>query len=95
MDMAESAYRFSPENPDILDTYGWLLIQQSQVEKGQRLIKQALDANPGNSDIRYHYAAALLKSGNVAEGKQILEELLKQDKPFGGREEAKQLLENL
>ena len=95
MDMAESAYRFSPENPDILDTYGWLLIQQSQVEKGQRLIKQALDALPGNSDIRYHYAAALLKSGNVAEGKQILEELLKQDKPFGGREEAKQLLENL
>ncbi|MDX2505566.1 MAG: PEP-CTERM system TPR-repeat protein PrsT [Gammaproteobacteria bacterium] len=95
MDMAERAYRFAPENPGILDTYGWILVQQGQVEKGQRLIKQAMDIIPGNSDIRYHYAAALLKSGNDVEGKQILVELLKQDKPFAGRADAKRLLENL
>ncbi len=95
IDMAESAYRSSPENPGILDTYGWILVQQGQVEKGQRLIKQALDVIPGNLDIRYHYATALLKSGNDSEGKQILQELLKQNKPFSGREDAKRLLENL
>ena len=95
MDMAERAYRFSPENPGILDTYGWILVQQGQVEKGQRLIKQALDVIPGNLDIRYHYAIALLKAGNDAEGKQILEDLLDQDKPFGGQEDAKRLLKNL
>ena len=95
MDMAERAYRFSAENPGILDTYGWILLQHGQIEKGQRLIKQAMDMIPGNPDIRYHYASALLKSGNGAEGKQMLEELLNQDKPFGGREEAKKLLKTL
>ncbi|MDX2505278.1 MAG: tetratricopeptide repeat protein, partial [Gammaproteobacteria bacterium] len=84
-----------PENPGILDTYGWILVQQGQAEKGQRLIKQAMDIIPGNLDIRYHYATALLKTGSAQEGKQILEELLKQDKPFDGREDAKRLLENL
>ncbi|MDB4575603.1 PEP-CTERM system TPR-repeat protein PrsT [bacterium] len=93
--LAERAYRSQPENPGILDTYGWILVQQGQLEKGQRLIKQAMDAIPGNPDIRYHYANALIKSGNDVEGKQILEELLNQDKPFSGREDAKRLLENL
>lgn len=93
--LAERAYRSKPEDPGILDTYGWILVQQGQLEKGQRLIKQALDAIPGNPDIRYHYATALVKSGNDVEGKQILEEVLNQDKPFSGREDAKRLLENL
>ncbi|NOZ37672.1 MAG: PEP-CTERM system TPR-repeat protein PrsT [Gammaproteobacteria bacterium] len=95
METAESAYRFSPENPGILDTYGWILVQQGQVERGQRLIKQAIDAIPGNPDIRYHYAYSLLKSGNTVEGKQILEELIKHETPFYDREEAKRLLKNL
>jgi putative PEP-CTERM system TPR-repeat lipoprotein len=95
IDFAERAYRFSPDNPGILDTYGWILVQQGQVEKGQRMIKQALDMIPGNSDIRYHYAVALLKSGNDAEAKQVLQKLLGEDKPFAGREDAKRLLKTL
>jgi len=95
MDMAESAYRFSPQNPGIQDTYGWILIHKDQLEKGQRLIKQAMDTIPESLDIQYHYASSLLKSGNHAEGRQILEQLINQNKPFSGREQAKQLLKNL
>jgi len=95
MDMAESAYRLSPQNPAVHDTYGWILVQQGQVKKGLRLIKQALEAIPENPDIRYHYAVALVKSGNSTEGKQILVKLLNQDKPFEGKGEAKRLLRDL
>ena len=92
LDLAERANRTAPENAGNLDTYGWILTQQNQADKGKRLIKQAMELIPDNLEIRYHYAVALVKSGNKDEGQQMLEKLLEQDKPFNGRKEAKQLL---
>lgn len=95
LDIAERAYRTDPKNAGIQDTYGWILTHQNQASKGQRLIKQAMEKMPSNLEIRYHYAIALIKSGNENQGQQILEELLKQDEPFNGRNEAEKLLSNL
>jgi len=95
LDLAERAYRTAPENAGIQDTYGWILTQQNQADKGKRLIKQAMELIPDNLEIRYHYAVALVKSGNKDEGQLMLEKLLKQNKPFNGRKEARQLLGKL
>lgn len=92
LDYAEKVYRLTQTDPGVLDTYGWILVQQGQTLKGLRLLEQAMEQIPDNLEIRYHYAVALIRSDNKNEGHQILENLLKQDKPFIGRDEAKQLI---
>jgi len=93
LDMAERAYRSAPENAGIQDTYGWILTQNGQPEKGLRLIKQALQAFPNNPDVRYHFASALIKSGDKVQGSGALKELLDQNIAFEGKDQAKLLLQ--
>ena len=90
--LAERAYRVTPDDPGIQDTYGWALVQQGKVDKGRRLISQAVEQQPENAEIMYHYAVVLLKSGKQTEGRRILTSLLREGQSFEGREEAKALL---
>ncbi|MCG6939545.1 MAG: PEP-CTERM system TPR-repeat protein PrsT [Gammaproteobacteria bacterium] len=95
LDYAEKAYRLTQTDPGILDTYGWLLVQQGQTMKGRRLLQQAMEQLPDNLEIRYHYAVALIHSDSKSEGQQILEKLLRENRPFIGRKDAQQLIAKL
>ncbi|MFT3929941.1 MAG: tetratricopeptide repeat protein [Spongiibacteraceae bacterium] len=56
---AEQAYRLAPNDPAILDTYGWLLVQSKQREKGLPLLEQAAKLAPGAEEVLQHLKEAL------------------------------------
>jgi len=90
--MAERAYRIAPDNPSVLDTYGWILLQQKEVGRGRQLLERASQQLPEVADVSYHYAVALHLSGDQPQARKLLEALLADGKPFDEREHARQLL---
>jgi len=93
--MAERAYRLDPDNPGVLDTYGWILVHQNDIDRGLRLLGEASRQLPGEAGVSYHFAVALYLSGDQQKARKILQVLLADDKPFDGREHARQLLEEI
>ena len=45
--MAERAYYVAPGNPAVLDTYGWVLLQQGETEKGHATVRPGKPAAAG------------------------------------------------
>ncbi|HXH04048.1 MAG TPA: XrtA/PEP-CTERM system TPR-repeat protein PrsT [Candidatus Competibacteraceae bacterium] len=95
---AERAFELAPERPEILDTLGWTLVQHGgDVERGLRLLQEAVLRAPQLADIRYHLAAAYEKANRLAEARQEVEKLLSSDElpGFSYREQAKALHQRL
>ena len=92
---AERAYNQAPNNPAVADTYGWLLVNTGNLNKGITIIQQASVQAPQLFDIRYHLAFALHKSGREKEARKELERLLKKTTNFSESEAAKKLLKQL
>ena len=93
--LAERAYRLTPEDAGVLDTYGWILSREGNAEKGLRLIRQALQMLPDNPDILYHEALAMAKAGQSAQAREALQQLLGKHPRFSSRADAEQLLQRL
>lgn len=93
IELVKRAYQINPSVPGVQDTYGWILVQQGQAEKGLRLLKAAMDKLPGVTEVRYHYAVALIKSGDEKAGKALLEKILAENSQFAGRQDAARYLE--
>lgn len=92
---AEAAMKLSPNNPAILDTTGWILVEQGQAASGLELLSKAVSLAPKVAAIRYHHAVALSRTGNNAQARKELEQLLRDSPRFTEIEAAKSLLKNL
>jgi putative PEP-CTERM system TPR-repeat lipoprotein len=95
LQFAEKAYANAPESAAVLDTLGWLLIDQGNTARGLPLLQKSASLAPGEPDIHYHFAQGLLKSGEKAKARAELERLLASSKSFSKADEAQTLLRQL
>ena len=92
---AERAYKLVPNRPEVIDTLGWLLVQNGETNRGLVLLQEAATKAPHLPDIRYHMAAALEKAGRREEARKELDRLLKSSKTFDERDNAEALRDQL
>lgn len=93
--LAEQALGLAPDNPTVLDTAGWILVEQNQIARGLELLRRAVSGAPKNATIRYHHAAALARHGDKTQARNELRKLLADTPNFRDSDNAKALLKSL
>ncbi len=77
VDMARRALEAAPDNPDILDTVGWILLQgDGDVQEAVTLLRRSVQLNPGNASVQYHLGVALRESGDLEGAREALRRAL-------------------
>ncbi len=95
VETAKKARDAMPNSGAIVDTLGWIMVQQGSVAEGEKLLRQAVEMENGRAEIRYHHAVALARLGKNDEARMTLEEILGADEEFTGRDDAERLLAEL
>ena len=95
LEYAEKAHQIDADNPAVLDTLGWILVEQENITRGLPLLQKAASLAPDAMDIRYHFVLGLVKSGDKAQARKELEQLLATGKDFLKIAEARALLQQL
>jgi len=92
---AEQAFKLAGDNPGIMDTLGWMLVEQGDTARGLALLQKASTQAPKAAEIRFHLAQALNKSGDKQGARRELDKLLAADTPFAQADEARALRKTL
>ena len=95
LETVEKAHQLAADNPQIMDTLGWLLVEKGDTTRALPLLQKALDAAPDALDIQYHLVVGLLKSGDKAKARIELDKLMAKGKTFANMDEAKALAKTI
>jgi putative PEP-CTERM system TPR-repeat lipoprotein len=90
-EVAERAYRQAPFNPSVIDTLGWVALQQGDAARAAQLLRMATRLAPNDPTIRMHYAKALIKTGDRAGAKRELDAITASDRGAPLKSEAEKL----
>lgn len=90
---AEKLYELSENRPEVMDTVGWVFVQNGRVNRGLELLQDAKVHAPHIPEIGYHYVLALDKAGRASEAHKELERFLRDNPDFENRDDAQKLLQ--
>lgn len=76
-DLAVKAFRCAPENPKVLDTFGYVLLKKGRAKEAVYFLKNADILLGGNSTVAYHLALAYRALGERDAAVRVLKKALK------------------
>lgn len=91
----EAAYRLAKDEPVVMDTFGWILVEQGDTARGLPILQQASEKAPQARDVRYHLAMGLYKSGDQAAARKELQTLVAGNMQFAQADATRALLKQL
>jgi len=92
---AERAFRLAPLQPNVVDTYGTVLVRSGDTKRGLEMIRMAMNLQPGDARFRVNYARGLAKTGDKAGARRELEQVVSTSPGSPAKAEAEQLLRQL
>jgi Tfp pilus assembly protein PilF len=95
LDLGRRAYEAAPGSAAIQDTYGWLLVEQGNVDRGLELLRSAARAMPDAPEVQFHLGAALARKGLAAEAEPVLRKVVSGGAPASLKAEARRELARL
>jgi FimV-like protein len=95
VEYAEKALALAPNNPAVMDTLGYILVERGDIKRGLPYLEKAAAAAPAAINIRYNLAMAQMKAGDKEAARKNLEEVVAKGGASGKAEEAKAALKTL
>ncbi len=93
--VAELGITRFPDDPLLMDTYGWILVEaRHKMDLAEQLLSDAY-AETHIPEIGYHLAVALDQNGRPTRARSVLKRILSGDENFGSRRAAQTLLNKL
>lgn len=73
---AEQAYAAAPGNAAVLDTYGSILVDAGEVDRGLQMMRSAVAIAPAANELRFNLASTLARIGRKQDARKELEPLV-------------------
>jgi len=92
--LARQARLLDPNDPDILDIYGWTILQaERNVALALPALEKAVRRSPSRPEFRYHLAMAYIAAGRQFDAVRALREALALSPDFEGADDARAQLD--
>jgi putative PEP-CTERM system TPR-repeat lipoprotein len=91
LDEAKRAYELAPDAAVVKDTYGWVLVEKGDVDRGSALLEEASALAPDEQEIQYHLALARAKQGKTEDACALLQTITESGLHFRQREAVRKL----
>jgi len=93
LNLAQTAKRVSPDNPNFIDTLGFVLLKKGLAPAAIPEFQAALNKSPRNATIQLHLAQAFAAAGKADEARAAAQKALAIDPAFPEASEARAIVE--